>query len=114
MQSYEVRAEDWPKFLDHFSREHAGWPVTIEILDREFGPQQVARELPLLGISIDRGEDENRSLSVSVGEQTANYSHGLKRPVHIRIAKNEDGSAGTLELEPEQGPAALIHFHEPH
>ena len=41
MKSQEIPEEEWIRFGDAFSREHAGWPVTIEVLGQDTGPQRV-------------------------------------------------------------------------
>ena len=41
MKSQEIPEEEWIRFGDAFSREHADWPVTIEVLGQDTGPQRV-------------------------------------------------------------------------
>src|SRR5437660_256946 len=54
MQSYEISEDRWIGFFDEFSRDHTGWPATIEILSKESGPQRLASELAFQGISFER------------------------------------------------------------
>ena len=42
MQTGEISENQWLSFFDEFSREHAGWPATIELLSKETGPQRLA------------------------------------------------------------------------
>ena len=114
MNTCEINDEQWISFFDRFSREHAGWPVTIEMLAGESGPQQLARELPLQGFSFDAAGTRPCTIRVSAGDDpAATVSHAVDMPLHIRVADDERSGAGTIEIEPAQGPATLIHYHQP-
>ena len=114
MKSYEIPDEQWISFFDRFSRDHAGWSVTIEVLSRETGPQRLASELPLQGVSFD--PDGSRPCTVVVGagdKRSTNMSHTIDMPLHVRVAEDESGLHGTIEIEPARGAQTLLHFHQP-
>src|SRR5437870_2107963 len=52
MDTRAIPEGQWAAFLDSFSRDHAGWLATIEVLDPQSGPLKVAADLPLQGISF--------------------------------------------------------------
>ena len=113
MQCREIPSEDWTEFCDDFSREHAGWPVTIELLDPSAGPQRLADRLPLMGISLDTDGTRASTLQISTGQGVqATVSHAVELPLHIRTAQEETGD-GTLQIEPAKGPSTLVHYHRP-
>jgi len=68
MSTREIPREEWPEFLESFSRVHEGWLSTVEVLDDQIGSQVEARDLPLQGIAADwkgTGRKEFRSCSES-------------------------------------------------
>lgn len=112
MRTYEVPEDQWIRFFDRFSQDHAGWPVTVEVLGRETGPQRLLQEQPLQGISFDAQGSRPCTIQVGAGDQpSANFSHVIDMPLHIRVA--DDESRGTIEIEPADGPQTLVHFHRP-
>jgi Family of unknown function (DUF5335) len=116
MHSHEIPAEQWLGFFDQFSHDHAGWPVTVEVLSSDdTSPEKIARNLPLQGISFDRAGTRPSSLRIMAGDDpAANVSHVIDLPLHVRLAEKEDDSSGLLMIEPAQGETTLVHFHPPH
>ena len=114
MQSQEIYEQDWISFFDRFSQEHAGWPVSIELMSQQMGPQHLAQELPLQGISFDPAGSRPCTINVGAGDDpSANLSHTIDLPLHIRLADDERGDAGTIQIEPANGPVTLVHYHRP-
>ncbi|MGB7157107.1 MAG: DUF5335 family protein [Tepidisphaeraceae bacterium] len=114
MQSHEIPDEQWIDFFNRFSRDHAGWPVTIELMSEETGPQHLVQELPLQGISFDPAGSRPCTINVGAGDSpSANISHVVDLPLHIRLADDERGSTGTIQIEPADGPVTLVHYHRP-
>src|SRR4051794_39514837 len=86
MRDYEIPEEQWVQYFNGFSREHAGWPVTIEVLSNDTGPQRIASDLALQGISFDPAAG-TRPCTIAVGagdRPDANMSHTIDLPLHIR------------------------------
>jgi hypothetical protein len=114
MRSREIPPADWIHFGDAFSRDHLGWPATIELIDNDTGPQQLAAGIPFQGISFDKAGTEPSSIEISAGDDPlAHLSHLVQMPLHIRLAENDAGTGGTLQIEPSRGPQTLLHFHRP-
>jgi hypothetical protein len=113
MQTRIVPEDEWIEFADRFSRDHAGWTATVQILHRESGVLLVAEGLPLQGISFDTKGSRPCSVEVSVGETPARHvRHVVDMPLHIRAADEPDGSVD-LQIEPADGPQTLIHLRAP-
>lgn len=114
MISSEIPQEQWSDFVDQFSRDHTGWPVTVEVLSGESGPQRLAQEQPLQGISFDTAGTRPSALQIGVGDRpSVNIQHTVELPLHIRLASDEAQERGTLQIEPARGPSTLLHFHRP-
>src|SRR5688500_16715363 len=108
MRTYELPDEQWLNFFDRFSREHASWPVTVEVLSRETGPQRLVEEQPLQGISFDAAGSRPCTIHIGAGDApSANFTHVIDLPLHIRVADDESRGMGTIEIEPAQGPPTL-------
>jgi len=113
MQSHEVPRDQWVEFFHRFSDEHLDWPVTIEVLSQEAGPERVVADQPLRGISLDPIGSRPCTIYVEAGDaDPANFSHTIDQPRRIRVA-DEGKDSGTLEIQPADGPATLVHFHRP-
>jgi hypothetical protein len=109
-----IPEEQWISFFNRFSHEHVGWPVTIEVIDARAGPERLAQELPFQGISFDPAGSRPCTIQVGAGDQpSASLAHVIDLPLHIRLADAEDGSAGTVQIEPARGPITLVHYHRP-
>jgi hypothetical protein len=114
METNEIDDEQWISFFDRFSKEHAGWPVTIEMLSSETGPQRLAKELPLQGLSFEAAGTRPCTVRIGAGDDpSATVSHTVHMPLHIRVAEDGHGGRGTILIEPAEGPPTLIHYHPP-
>ena len=114
MESHEIPEDQGTEFVNKFSQTHVGWPVTIDVLSGETGVQHVAQELPLMGISFDTRGTRPARLDIAAGDQPDQYiAHSVDLPLHIRIAEIDPAGAGTIEIEPAQGPLTLVDFHPP-
>jgi hypothetical protein len=113
MDTRTIPEDQWVEFFDRFSRDHRGWLATIEVLDYQRGPQHVAENLPLMGISFDSKGSRPTAFEISAGDRTDEHiSHVVDLPLHIREAREQDGSID-LQIEPARGPATLIHLQGP-
>jgi hypothetical protein len=113
METRTIPEEQWIEFFDRFSKDHAGWPATIEVLEGQSGPQNLARQLPLQGISFDTKGTRPCSIEVSAGDlANQNVRHVVDLPLHIRQAEEPDGSID-IQIEPARGPVTLIHLRGP-
>jgi hypothetical protein len=115
MHSHEIAPDRRAQFIRSFSARHLGWPVTIELLLDEAGPQRLSDELPLLGLSFDTTGTHPSTLDISAGDRPdVHVQHSIELPLHIYLAEDDADGSGTLEVEPALGPQMLVHFHRPH
>lgn len=113
MKTQNIPSEQWGKFLDLFSRQHHGKPVTIQTLSRQFGAEVNARNLPLLGI-VDqrasefqdiRGGETIQIMAGTIGEQVG---HAIDCPSQIKFAEWNDGYSAALEIQARDGSETII------
>src|SRR5436305_1731674 len=73
METCKIPEEHWLSFFDTFSRDYFGWPCTLEVLDERNGPQHLAENLPLQGISFDTKGTRACSIEISAGDQPGRH-----------------------------------------
>jgi len=113
MDTYTIPEDRWIQFFDEFSRDHSGWPATIEVLDGQAGPQNVAENLPLMGFSFDTKGTRPCAIEISAGDKpTRQVTHVVDMPLHIRQAQ-EAGGGIDIQIEPADGPVTLVHLRNP-
>jgi hypothetical protein len=111
MRTEEIQHEQWRVFLDEFSRQHLGEPVTVEVLSQEAGPERVATDLPLVGIVDDPKDSGGESIEIVAGDsEVSNIVHEIFAPSHLRVALQEDGKEVALEFESATAPRTILHF----
>ena len=113
METRTIPAEHWVEFFDRFSQDHVGWPCTIEVQDQQSGPQRLARDLPLMGISFDTRGTRPSSVEIIAGDSPrAHVEHVVDMPLVIRKAQEPNGDID-VQIEPARGPMTLIHLTDP-
>ena len=110
MQSREIPSDKWVPFLNALSKRHQGDHVTIELLGRDVGDQHAAQDQSLLGITVDPPTGACK-IEVMVGDPSpVNISHEIAHPIHVRLARSDDGRDAALEIECDGGPSTLLRF----
>ena len=109
MRTMEIPRKDWSGRLDEFSRVHEGWLVSLDIVDRFIGAEREFRQLPLVGITAEPGDDGTITIAVAepTGEQV---THTIHSPTHVHIEKTADGANLALEIESADGQKAVLRF----
>ncbi|PYS51219.1 MAG: hypothetical protein DMF68_04950 [Acidobacteria bacterium] len=111
MQTEEIRHDEWSKFFDSFSREHAGWLATIEIIGTDVGAQEEASDLPLVGITADLKGTGKNSISIIVGEAADDHiTHTITEPASVRFEKAEGVGEESLQIETSGGATTLLRL----
>ncbi len=112
MQTRTIPADQWINFFDQFSRDHVGWNVSIQVLDDSAGPEHIAENLPLQGISFDIRGTRPGAIQISAGGSDDHVNHVIDLPLHIHQADEPNGDID-VRIEPARGPATLIHLRNP-
>jgi len=110
MRTVEVPQKDWARTLNEFSARHEGWLVSLDVVAPTFGVQAQIRELPLRGVTAEagpRGPAITISAARADGEQ---ITHLIPSPTHVRIERTNEGADVALEIESDEGLAAILRF----
>jgi uncharacterized protein DUF5335 len=115
MQTREIPNEQWTGFLDHFSEQHRGDAICVQVMTKETGVQSEARDLPLMGISNDYKASGGQRIEVVAGDSPHKHvMHSVSHPIHVRIAERDDGEPVAMQIQSDDGQTTLIRFgHEP-
>ena len=109
MQSQEIPSSQWTPFFNELSKRHQGEHVSIELMGRDLGDQMEAQDQSLMGIMVDEPTGACK-IDVMVGEQGTNIAHEVAHPIHVRLAKRDDGKDVAIEIESDAGPCTLVRF----
>jgi len=106
----EIPREEWLQFLDEFSRAHAGWLVTVEERDPERGLRELAREVPLSGISAEVSAGLARGITIIAGPRDGEWTHRIDAPIRLRVNRTPEGADEGIEAESAGGSSTRVRF----
>ncbi|MGB7210569.1 MAG: DUF5335 family protein [Pyrinomonadaceae bacterium] len=111
--NFEIKKEEWPKFLDALGKRRYEWKTKIEVLNSEIGDQILTVGLPLNGITVETKGDQT-SIDISVGENTASHqTHNIINPTRIAFLGAADNHGDVVDIEEKDGTKTLITFIAP-
>jgi hypothetical protein len=110
MPTREIPRQEWKGFLERYSREHQEALATVEVLGAELGDQTEAREVPLVGLSLEEKGSEAGSLEILLGTRPdAHLTHSIASPEHLFVRTGEGGEED-LEIESADGTRTLFRI----
>jgi hypothetical protein len=110
MRTTEIPRDQWMQALDQFSKEHQGWIITMELVGVDVGDQITATNLPLVGVSADVKDGENR-IAIMVGDRPdAHVTHVVESPTRVWIEKSDDPRYDAIAVEDKEGHKIIVEF----
>ena len=103
----QIPKQEWLEFFDTFTNGNCGRKIAIEIVDREFGDEQLIQEAPLFGITYDpvgKGND----ITISTGRDEASYSHRINAPKEVWTGQDENGVVLAIKITDGQGNQSIM------
>jgi len=110
MRTVDVPRKDWARTLDEFSALHEGSLVSLDVLAPSFGVQPQIRALPLRGVTAESGPGGAAIMIAAARADGEQITHLIPSPTHVRIARTNEGADVALEIESEEGLAAILRF----
>lgn len=109
MNTNEISREEWPAFLDQFSRRHLGQLVTVESMEPQLGAQLNVRDAQLVGLTAepDAAGGEQIIIMTERPHHQA-LAHVVRRPSHLRLAEWNGGVSAALQIEGEGELVTLV------
>jgi hypothetical protein len=109
MYTREIPPEQWQQFFDDFSRDHANWETSIELMGQDLGDQPEAEGVPLQGISFETVGSQKGDIEVAVGDTAESFQlHRIQKPLHVRIADTQPGLETDIEIETAEDLKAIV------
>ncbi len=114
-KSSEIARRHWLRFCDHYSRQHRGWLVSLEIQDPAklaSPPQLMTGELTFQGIALqDHGQIPE--LLVTLGRAEEIFTHRVVQPTRIAALETGDGLHEGMLIQDENHGQLKIRFRAP-
>lgn len=113
MSTTQIPRAAWTAALNEFSVLHAGWLISVDVWTPEVGTLSEITDLPLLGVSADRNEQDGTiaiSAAASVSDHIAHTIHGA---TSVSIERQPDGTAAALHIESAGGLKTSLRFRAP-
>ena len=113
MPTEDIPPQDWESFFNMFSRQHEGWCATVVILGDDIGVGVEAREMPLVGITLDV-IDGNRTIAILFRDKGSEHlTHFVSEPKCVRLKQTEEGAHEALAIESGGGVTTVLRFRSP-
>jgi hypothetical protein len=107
----EIPRDEWPAFLDAFSRAHGGWRARLEVFGEEIGAQEEAGHLPLVGVTAELEHPGRERITIDLGKTAEDHvSHAIPHPSRVHLLQSDAGADEALEIEAGEGPPRLLRF----
>lgn len=109
LRTVQVPRDEWTPVLKAFSAVHEGWPVSLDILSAPIGAQPEITELPLLGVSVEPGDDG--AITIAAARSAVDHiTHVVQAPTRVWIQRTEAGTSAALEIESADGTKTILRF----
>ena len=109
----EIARADWPHFLDSVSRHYQGREAKIEVLGPELGVHVIARGMPLMGITAEKGARGDLEIQVIAGDPNKGHvTHVIDAPEHVWVEQEMNGGDNALEIASSEGNAVIVELFE--
>jgi hypothetical protein len=108
MPIVNVPREEWPEFLEAFSRQHRAWLTTVE-QPVDNVPTAATEPRPLAAVKPEGDQRRVSAIEITFGGD----SHGVVRvenPTFLRIRKTDDGADRGLEIVDDEGMSTHVRF----
>lgn len=107
MKTLKIPRVVWAQRLDEFVAVHEDWLISLDVLTPEHGAQPEIRNLPLLGVSVDRDGTIAVTAARSATEHVTHMIHGATR---IYVEQTDDGADAALQVESADGARAILRL----
>jgi uncharacterized protein DUF5335 len=111
-ERYEPQRRTWREFFDLVTKDHEGDAVTVEIVDREYGDQLEAEQMPFGYLEFD---DKDDAVNVGVGGTDGRYPvvlrHTIEHPKAILADPLDPPTARAFDIEGADGTSTIVTLH---
>jgi hypothetical protein len=105
MATIEVPVDQWPEFLESFSRQHRAWLTTVEPPIRGLGEPR-----PLGAVTLERDGRRVSSIEVSFAGDSGAETLRIENPMSVRVQQTAAGADRALEIVDDDGFCTRLGF----
>jgi hypothetical protein len=105
MPAKNIPREQWPEFLDTFSRQHRAWLTTIEPEMRG-----VAAARPLRAVEPVRRGGTLAAIEISFAGDSGGDTVRVENPVALRLHQTVEGADRAIEITDDEGFCTRVGF----
>jgi Family of unknown function (DUF5335) len=109
---YEPQRREWRDFLELVTKEHEGDAVTVEVVDREYGDQFEAEQMPFAYLEYD---DKDDAVIVGVGGKDSRYPvvlrHIIQHPKALLADPPAPNAARAIDIVSDDGTNTIVSLH---
>jgi hypothetical protein len=105
MPTINIPFEDWPQFLETFSREHRAWLTTVEPSDDGVGEAR-----PLGAVTAERDGRRISAIEISFAGDSGADIVRIENPTSMRVHRNAEGADRELEIVDDEGYPTRLGF----
>lgn len=110
MPMRDVPRDQWPDFLEGFSRRHRAWLATVDQAgDIEIGHGGGSSEGPLGAVTATRQGRDVSAIEISFAGD-GHVPLRVEKPRIVRVRQTGDGAESGLEIVDDQGVSTRVGF----
>jgi hypothetical protein len=107
-----IQRQEWPAFVDAFSRRHDGWLISVAVEQGSGERRTIARDVPLRGVVVEV-DDHTGSMMVFTGDVSPHTTHFVEHPASLTVEEMADGAEAELAITDDSGVRTIIEFRSP-
>jgi hypothetical protein len=105
MATIDVPVDQWPEFLDEFSRQHRAWLTTVEPSVKGLGEPR-----PLGAVRPERDGRRISAIEVSFAGDSGADVIRIENPMSLRVRRTATGADRALEIVDDEGFCTRLGF----
>jgi len=109
----EILRQEWPAYLNGFSKRNSGRVVDLQLLSEELGTQNEAEKFTFHGITLETKGALAHSVEIMLGGSGTDHRHLTHTVNEVRriVPKaGADGREDALEIEATDGAKIILVF----
>ena len=108
MNTKEISRQEWPAFLDQFSRLHRGQLATVQSMAPQLGAQVNVRDAQFVGLTAEPDAAGGQIIIMTERPPLHALEHVVRRPSRVRVAEWNCDVSAAIQIEGEDGTVTLL------
>jgi hypothetical protein len=109
MPTTDVPRDQWPEFLETFSRQHRAWLATVEPRLGE-APGSGEEPRPLVAVTSQGDGRRVSAIEIAFAGESAGNVVRVENPSSLRVRKTDEGADRGLEIVDGEGVCTRVRF----